>query len=712
MALIGTIRKNNWLLLVVIGLALVAFLFMDSMGNQNLGSGVTGPTIGEVAGTEIGYNEFQRAQSTLYNNSSADPFVVKNTLWNFFVEKALVNKEANALGIDVSKEELRDLQFGANLSPIIQQSFRNQQTGQVDRASLENIKNQIDNGDFRKPEFANARAYWGEQEKQIVKDQKQAKLSSLVSKAMFTPTWMIEMQNAENQANYSFDYVKIPFDYIPNTDVEISDADLKSYIQSNPAKYTNDKETRRAEFIVFDVIATPADSMARKEEMNLKISELKRTKEIAVDSAFAINNNGSYVNYYAKADEMPENLKSVVPTMEVGTVYGPYIDNGFYSAIKLLDKKVVPDSVEARHILRRVAPGDFVGMETAKAKIDSIKNEITSRRAKFADMATQFSEDAGSAAKGGDLGSFVQGAMVPEFNKAAMFGAEKELQVVTTSIGVHLIEVLNKKYTNQEPKYKTAIIRIPITPSKDTQDNLYADVSELISKNKDITSLKAAADAKGISTETSAFVDQNAYALGSLGSGNTSREIVKWMFNGNTEIGNVSPEVYTYSDPNFYYNNKYVAVSLNATNPKGLSTVDGVRSQIENLVKNKKKGEQIISKISGNDINAIASQFGQTVANVPSANLSSTSIPGMGNEPKVLSTVAATAANSVSNPVIGNSGVYIVKTTNKYDAPPATNIPSLRATANNADRSRARTALMNALKKEADIKDRRLSADM
>jgi len=712
MALIGTIRKNNWLLLVVIGLALVAFLFMDSMGNQNLGTGTVGPMMGKIGDTEIGYNDFQRAESTLYRNSGADPYQIKNSLWNFFVEKALVEQEATKLGIDVTNEERKDLEFGTNLSPIIQQSFRNQQTGQFDRAGLDNIRTQIENGEFNEPGFTNAKAYWLEQRKQIIKEQKQVKLSSLVSKAMYTPTWMVEMQNAEGQANYSFDYVKIPFDNIADADVQLTDADYKSYIQNNAALYTNDLETRRAEFIVFDVIATSADSMATKTKMNAKVTEFRKEKSIAIDSAFALNNNGNFINYYAKADEMPENLKTVVPGMEAGSVYGPYIDNGFYTAVKLIDSKVVPDSVNLNLILRNVTPGDITGLATAKTKLDSIATEIRSGRAKFSDMAKQFSQEPASAAKGGDFGTQAQGTLPPDWSQAALFGRDGELQVISSSFGVSLIQVRNKKFLDRTPKYKTAIIRMPITPSQETQDNLYAEVSEIISTNKDITSLKAAADAKGISAEMTSYVDQNAFALGSLGSGNTSRDIVKWMFNSGTEVNQVSQEVYSYSHPTFYYNNKYVAASLNAINPKGVSSVDGVRSQIENLVKNQKKGAQIISKISGSDLSAIASQFGQTVQNVPSANMNSTNIQGMGNEPKVLATMSGTTPNSVSSPVIGNSGVYIVKTTNKYDAPPATNIPSLRATANNADRSRATTGLMEALKKGAEINDRRINIDM
>ncbi len=705
MALIGTIRKNFWFVLILLGFALVAFLFMDIFGNQSIGTSASGPAMGEVAGETISYNDFRRAESALYKGSSANQFVIQNSLWDFFVEKALVNKEASALGVDVSKEELRDLEFGANLHPLIQQNFRNPQTGQVDMAQLNEIKNAIDNDEFTNTDF---RAYWAEQEKQIVKDQKQAKLNAMVSKAMFTPTWMVNKLGSQSSANASFEYVKVPFDYIPDTDVDVSDAAISSYLKSNSAKYTNDKETRRAEYVVFNVVATAADSMLNKDALNVKIAEFKTTQS---DSIFAANNNGSYVNYYAKSSEMPANLQEVVGGMNNGDVYGPYIDNGFYTAFKLIDKRSVPDSVKASHILRQFAPTDLAGKDAANALVDSLMTELKAGRAKFSDLAEEFSQDPGSASKGGDLGYFTQGSMLPEFNQACFFGPEGGYQKVATRAGIHIINVRDQKYIDRETKYKTAIIRVPITPSQDTQDALYSDVTDLVSQNKTIDALKTAVAAKGLSTEFSAFVNQNDFTVGTLGSEQTSRDIVKWLFDSDTDAGEVSAEVYEYSDPNLYYDNKYVAVALNAVSPAGLLSVDAARDQAEFLVKNQLKGEKIAAQVSAGALSDIASKFGQTVQSVAAANMASTNITGLGNEPKVIAAAMNGELNANSGAIVGNSGVYIIKPTNRTEGT-AANVPALRSSTNAASRTRVTTGLINSIRKNAKIEDSRLALDM
>ncbi len=705
MALIGTIRKNFWFVLIVLGLALVAFLFMDIFAGQGGGSAATGPALGKVGGTTINYNDFRRAESSLYRGSSANQYSVQNTLWNFFVEKAIIDDEADKLGIGVSRDELRDLEFGANLHPMVQNTFRNPQTGQVDLAQLNQIKDAIDNDEFTNQEF---RAYWAEQEKQIIKDQKQSKLNAMVSKAMFTPTWMVNKINTQNTANATFDYVKVPFDYVSDADVEVSDADLSAYLKSNSAKYTNDKETRRGEYFVFDVIATADDSLANRDQINGLIKEFKITQN---DSIFAANNNGNYVNYFAKQEELPANIKDIVGDLNAGDVYGPYIDQGFYTAFKLVDKQVVPDSVKARHILRQVAPGDLTSLETAKTLADSILTEIKAGRASFDAMASQFSQDPGSSSKGGDLGYLTQGSLLPAMNQLCFFGKEGAYEIVQTQAGVHIMHVQDQKYLNRDAKYKTAIVRVPITPSQDTQDAIYAEVTELVSKNKSIESFKTALEGKDMTSQLSAFVDQNAFNVGTLGGDKSSRDIVKWMFDSDSDVGEISAEVFSYSDPNFYYDNKYVVAGLNAVNPKGLQTVEAARDQIEFLVKNQKKGEKIIGQISGSDLSAIASQFGQQVQNIPSANINAKNITGLGNEPKVLAAALNGALNATSSPIIGNSGVYLVSPTSRTEGTAAANVPSLRASSNQSDRVRVTTGLINALKKNTKVEDSRLSLD-
>jgi len=140
MALIGKIRKNSWLMIVVIGFALAAFIIMDMTSSSKLGGGGGSMSLGSINGKAVDWNEFQNAEQLVYGNSS-DVFGRRSALWNYFVEEAIVTDQADDLGLSVSKEELMDLQFGATPSPVIAARFMNPQTGQVDAKSLRIVYN-------------------------------------------------------------------------------------------------------------------------------------------------------------------------------------------------------------------------------------------------------------------------------------------------------------------------------------------------------------------------------------------------------------------------------------------------------------------------------------------------------------------------------------------------------------------------------------------
>ncbi len=425
MALIGTIRKNFWFVLIVLGVALASFVIMDMVGANGPQAGLN-PSMGEVAGTPINYQEFNSAQNALYSNSGADPYAVQNTLWNFFVEKALVSEEADDLGMKISREELMDLQFGDNLSPVIQQNFRDQ-TGQINRTNLQSFKDAIENGEFTNPGM---RAFWAEQEKQIVKTQLQTKLSQMVSKGIYTPTWMLEESHKGQNATVDFNFVKIPFTQIPDAEVQVTDNDIQNYISSNSALFKKDQETRSASYVVYDVIASPEDSVLRRSESSQLLTGLQSTDNV---EQFVTSNQGVLAPIYFSQSELPEGIRDVVPGMNVGDTYGPYLDNGTYSVVRLMDKRTVADSVEARHILRRADQNDPVSVAAAQAYADSLLNVIRSGGNSFAELAKVHSEDQGSGAQGGDLGTFGQGRMVPEFNDYCFYdGDEGDYGTVVT----------------------------------------------------------------------------------------------------------------------------------------------------------------------------------------------------------------------------------------------------------------------------------------
>jgi peptidyl-prolyl cis-trans isomerase D len=194
MALIGTIRKNGWILIAMMTLALGGFILMEIIENAQRTSAGDVNTLGKVNGEEIKRNEFESFQELVYANSQGNTFQIRNQIWNYFVENAIVAQISEELGLGVGKDELNELQFGNNISPIIAERFRGND-GQVNRATLQSIKAAIEGGQFTDPVN---RAYWATQEKEVIKDRLQSKIINLVSKGLYTPQWQAEATYREN----------------------------------------------------------------------------------------------------------------------------------------------------------------------------------------------------------------------------------------------------------------------------------------------------------------------------------------------------------------------------------------------------------------------------------------------------------------------------------------------------------------------------------
>jgi len=198
MALIGKIRKNSWLLVLTIGLALAAFIMMDMFSGDKSIFGSTQFTVGEVDGEKVDWNEFNRTEQILYGNSSSDIYSRRASLWDYYVEDALVRKEAEKLGLGISKQELMDLQFSADrrkLSPIIVQRFTDPNTRQLDFQRLSSFQQAIENNTLP----TETRPFWAHQEKEVIKEGLQGKISTIINKAVYTPNWMAEMTYANEQ---------------------------------------------------------------------------------------------------------------------------------------------------------------------------------------------------------------------------------------------------------------------------------------------------------------------------------------------------------------------------------------------------------------------------------------------------------------------------------------------------------------------------------
>jgi len=708
MALISTIRRNSWILIVFIALGVGGFILMDTFNSQTGLFAGDATKLAEIEGRKVDIQEFNRAESILYGNASGDPYGRRQFLWNFFVEQTLVEQEADDLGLGVSKQELLDLQFGPDdrLSPIIRSRFQNPQTRLLDRQQLMSFKNQIESNTLD----PSLRPFWAMQEKEIIKDRLQSKLVSLVEKAFYTPTWMAEMISADQSTQLDFAFVQVPFDALDNSEVPLSDDDFRAFLQEHKAEYTYDEETRKVAYVAFEVLPTAEDSAKLRQQVAELVQPFAEAED---DSLFVEINYGAISMQWFAPEDISPVIADTVFSIPVGSVYGPFEDAGAYRAVKVLQRQTMPDSAVARHILlTATTEQEFAD---ARRRLDSLKTLIETGAAQFDSLAIQFSQDPGSARRGGELDPVSVNTFVPEFNDAVFFQIPLgQLGIVRTQFGVHLVEPL-KRSGEVRQRVRLAFLIQPIIPSEETQEAVRDRALTFVENYRTLEELEQAiAEDGSLSIEVSPPLKRNDYVIGLLGGGTASREIIRWAFGDDPqvsvpEVGDVSPELYSYQDQVEYYTNKYVIAGLKAVQEPGLPSVDYIREDIEPQVINRKKGLMISESIAGQtDLAAIAAAYEDALLDTAQAvTFASAFIPGVGTEPKVVATAFTLDVNQTSQPVIGNTGVFVVKPTFKPAPTQTAQIPQIRRTNQLAARSQVRSRLMQALVKNADIEDRR-----
>jgi len=176
---------------------------------------------------------------------------------------------------------------------------------------------------------------------------------------------------------------------------------------------------------------------------------------------------------------------------------------------KNVEKFKYPDQVRASHILITANRQELASMIAAENKgkelseaeinaqvdkkidekrkaIEDIHNELQKDITQFAKIAKEKSEDPGSAVKGGDLGFFAKGRMVPEFEKAAFSMKPNTLSgIIRTQFGYHIILVTDRKAAGQEP-YEKVKDNIKAYLKKEKQIKYVDDLVESLKKNAKI----------------------------------------------------------------------------------------------------------------------------------------------------------------------------------------------------------------------------------
>lgn len=670
---------------------------MDVMSNSQRYSAADVNQLGKVGDTEIKRSEFETYEKLVYSEQQREnTYQIRNQVWTYFVEKALIENLVKPLGLGVGKEELLDLQFGLNLSPIVAERFKND-VGQADRSKLANIKNAIEQGQFTEPQ---ARAYWATQEKEIIKARLQEKFLTAVSKGMYTPKWQAELVFKENNERRDFLAVRIPYDKISDEEAKVTDSDFEKFLDENPRLYDQEEESRIVAYLAFEVVPSKADSMDARQALNKVLEGLRTAKN---DSTYVVSNGGSYLGQYVPKDKFTPGYADSIMTKPLGSYVGPFIESGEYVAFKIIDRRALPDSVKARHILIRE------NTPASSARADSLLALINSGKQRFDSLAIQMSEDPGSGRLGGDLGWFANGSMVKEFNELCFVnGNQGKIYKISTQFGWHLVEIMGKKFVKNETSAKVAVMTRRIEPGKGTQQAVKDKAVAIIQKAKSFAELEAMAGQQNVQLQTTTPIKINDYNLGTiLGSGEDARDIVKWAFDENTNPGDLSKEVFSFSDAKGgYFDSKYVVAAVKSVLPKGKSSVSSLKGNPDavNHVKHLKQGEILKSKIqTPTDLASVAAQWSMRVDTLRSANFLQTS-----NEPRVAGRLFALETGKISDVIIGSLGAVVIQPlTDKTQPQIPADISMFRRQMSSQASSALRTSLMKSLQRQYKVQDNR-----
>ena len=661
MATLEKIRSKAGLLVLVVGLALFAFIIGDFLNSGSTYFRQSQERIAEIDGEVIKIQDYQARvdeMTEIYKMQSGSASLpeeymtqIRQSVFDGMVQEIVLDEATQKLGMVVGPEELFDMVQGENISPLIQQMqmFVNPQTGAFDKSALLTFLKQIDVDNIatypaeQQAQLQQAQRFWMFWEKNIKRQRLESKYTTLLSKAIAANALDAKAAFDESVENSDIVYAMQSYATIPDSTIAVSDSEIKQLYEQRKESYKQ-KASKIIDYIAVDIRPSKEDYDKVQADIESVKSELETTDRVAD----LVNENSEvpYVDAFFTENALDAEMKQFATTAEVGAIYGPVFDNDKYRLFKLIDKTNAPDSVKVSHIMLAGK-----GEAETKALADSLLT-VLKGGASFEEMAKQFSADQ-AAENGGELGWFTEATALRGVNaefKDAVFGTPlNQIAVVKSMYGTHLVKVTEK--TANVAKYKVADIDMTVSPSSKTYSNIYNELNQFISNNHSLEKLTANAKEAGYNLVSDATVTKDDQLLGSV---QNSRQVIRWAFQN--DKGAIS-EI-------FECNDKFVVAAMKGSLDEGYRPVELVAAPLKAELIAQKKGEQIAAALAAKNLTSVeayAEAMGAKVDSVKFVNFATRRISGIGIEPNLNAAVAMAQVDQVSAPVKGNNGVYVFK---------------------------------------------------
>lgn len=656
MSIIQQIRDKAAILLTsAIALSLIGFLVQDAFVGKSSGlfnnqAGI----VGSVNGNEIDINDFNAKvniaeqgyrQQGMQSSEMMTQNIIDN-IWNSYVQEEVVRSAAEKLGLSLTSKELGTVLFSEDAPQEFKQLFTDQNTGQYNieaaKTWFNNLKKSKKSEDLKMVD------------QQLISPMHirslMDKYNAIFTNGVYVPNWLIEKMNSDNSSFASVSFAAIPYATISDSiaSLKVSDQEITEYVNKHKEEFKQEK-TRSVAYVVFDANPTAADTNALIGQLN----NLKPEFEATTDAkAFVTRNNSTiqFYDWYTLKSKLQMANKESLGAMPLNSVIGPYLDAGAYVLAKKIEIRNLPDSVKCRHILIGVVDPqtgqELMPDSSAKKLADSLLTAIKSG-GNFGALAAQFSTDKGSNMNGGEYTFASTTNLDPAFRDFIFLKKPGDREVVKSSFGYHIIEVLSQK--NFEEAFKIAYLAKKIVASEETDNAAEAAAIQFSGNARNQKGFEDQIKSKNLMRRMADNIREMDFSV----SGMPNRSLVKWIYDN--KPGTVS-DVFDMGD-------QYLVAMVTGENKEGTQSASTARIMVEPILRNQKKAKEIIKKIgAANTLENIAAAGNGQVSQVDTLRFSDPFVQGLGSEPKVIG-AAFNKANlsKVSAPIDGQTGVYYIR---------------------------------------------------